>query len=158
VTNRQFIVFPDCKKEHSVNKFMKKINAAENNFSDQVNRLAEGLFYISETDAAILSFEGGKAQTVSAGEILRQTAEPRETPVEERNFEEMFSRLTKIRDWFGEEETENARRFLRLKNFLEQNLRDMKVFKVGRIQLKIYFVGLDAEGFLKGIQTEAVET
>lgn len=137
---------------------MEKNFGGENNFSNRVKRLADGLVYISETDAAIAPFEGGKAEAVTKEEVLRQTKRPIGTPVEERNFEEIFSRLTKIQDWFGEEETKNARRFLRLKNFLEQNLRDLKVFKVGRIQLKIYFVGLDAEGVLKGIQTDAVET
>jgi hypothetical protein len=137
---------------------MKKNDASENIFSEQIKRLAGGLFYISETDAEIVPFEGAKADAVTAEEIFRQTGQPANTPVEERNFEEIFLRFTKIQDWFGEEETETARKFLELKNFLEQNLRDLKVFKVGRIQLKVYFVGLDSQSVLKGIQTEAVET
>lgn len=137
---------------------MKKNDESKNIFSEQVKRLAGGLFYISETDAEISSFEGARAEAVTKDEILRQTGRSAETPVEERNFEEIFLRFTKIEDWFGEEETETAGKFLALKNFLEQNLRDLKVFKVGRIQLKVYFVGLDPEGVLKGIQTEAVET
>jgi hypothetical protein len=137
---------------------MKKNDESENIFSEQVKRLAGGLFYISETDAEIAPFEGTRAEAVSKEEILRQTGGGPETPVEERNFEEMFSRFTTIQDWFGDEETQTARKFLELKNFLEQNLRELKVFKLGRIQLKIYFVGLDSENNLKGIQTEAVET
>ena len=137
---------------------MKKNDASENIFSKEIKRLADGLFYISETDAEISSFEGAAAEAVTKDEILRQTGRSAETPVEERNFEEMFQRFTKIEDWFGEEEKQTAGKFLELKNFLEQNLRDLKVFKVGRIQLKVYFVGLDPEGVLKGIQTEAVET
>ncbi len=137
---------------------MENFYTSEHTFSDQIKRLAEGLFYISETDAAIVAFEGGEAKAVTKDEILRQTGQPMETPVEERNFDEMFSRLTQIQDWFGDEETETARRFLELKIFLDKNLRDLKVFKVGRIQLKIYFVGLDSQSKLKGIQTDAVET
>jgi len=137
---------------------MKKNEESGNIFSDQIKSLADGLFYISETDAEIVPFEGVAAEAVTTDEILRQTGRPAETPVEERNFEEIFSRFIKIQDWFGEEETETARKFLELKTFLEQNLRDLKVFKIGRIQLKVYFVGLDSENNLKGIQTEAVET
>ncbi len=40
----------------------------------------------------------------------------------------------------------------------EKNLRNLKVFKVGKIQLDIYVVGLDAENRLLGIKTKAVET
>ena len=137
---------------------MKKNDASENIFSEQVKRLAGGLFYISETDAEIVPFEGVAAEAVTSDEILRQTGQPADAPVEERNFEEMFSRFTKIQDWFGEEETETAGKFSGLKNFLERNLRDLKVFKIGRIQLKVYFIGLDSQGVLKGIQTDAVET
>jgi hypothetical protein len=137
---------------------MKKNDAPENKFSEQVRRLAEGLLYISETDAGIVPFDGNRAEAVTKDEILRQTEQPAETPVEERSFDEIFFRLTKIQDWFGDEEKETAQKFLGLKNFLEQNLKDLKVFKVGHIQLKIYFVGLDSDGNLKGIQTEAVET
>lgn len=137
---------------------MKKIYPPENKFSEQVKKLADGLYYISETDAEIIPFEGGKANAVTKKEILQQTGQQSGTDIEERNFEEIFSRFIQNQDWFGEEETETARKFLRLKTFLEQNLKDLKVFKIGRIQLKVYFVGLDPEGYLKGIQTEAVET
>ena len=127
-------------------------------FAERAKKLSENLYYISETDAEVLPFVGEKAEAVTKEEILRQTNNAADTPVEERVFGEIFARLTKIQDWHGDEEKETARRFGKLKEFLEQNLKDLKVFKVGRIQLKIYFVGLDAEGHLAGVQTEAVET
>ncbi|MGC2236289.1 MAG: nuclease A inhibitor family protein [Pyrinomonadaceae bacterium] len=139
----------------------KKIKAADsenNNFAEQVKKLSEGLYYISETDAEVKPFIGGKAAAVSKEEILRLTGSEPDAPVEERNFAEIFARLTRIQDWFGDEEKEIAAKFVRLKDFLEQNLEDLKVFKIGSIQIKVYFVGLDAEGSLTGIQTEAVET
>jgi len=45
-----------------------------------------------------------------------------------------------------------------LKILLEKKLKELKVFKIGKIQLDIYVVGLDAESNLTGIQTKAVET
>ncbi len=45
-----------------------------------------------------------------------------------------------------------------MKDLLEKNLKDLKVFKVGKIQLDVYAVGLDAESNVIGIQTKAVET
>lgn len=128
------------------------------NLIAQITDAAEGLFYISETDAEILPFAGTSAEKVDREEILKQIKKTNETEIEERSFSDFFARLIEIQDWFGEEETENAKKFLRLKEVLENNIRDLKVFKVGKIELEIYVVGLDAENTFLGIQTKAVET
>ena len=137
---------------------IKEANAKDDNFAGQVKQLSEGLYYISETDAEISPFIGSQAEAVTKDEILRQTKSAANAPVEERDFAEIFARLTKIQDWFGDEEKETAGKFTKLKEFLEKNLKDLKVFKIGSIRLKVYFVGLDGEGRLMGIRTEAVET
>lgn len=128
------------------------------NLSEQIKTAAEGLWYISETDAEIFPFTGSKTETVTKENLLAQIGKPADAPVEERDFEQMFERFVKIQDWFGDEEKANAAKFAALKGLLENNLTDLKVFKVGRIELDIYFVGLDKEGNLAGIQTKAVET
>ncbi len=124
----------------------------------QIKKITDGLFYTSETDAEILPFNGKKAQAVTCEEILAQTGNNPDSAVEERNFMEFFSRLTEIQDWFGDEEKTAAQKFTDLKDLLEKNLKDLKVFKVGKIQLDVYAVGLDAESNVIGIQTKAVET
>lgn len=133
-------------------------NTEESRFAAQIKKLSEDLYYISETDAPISPFVGSPAECVTGEEILRQTKSAADTPVEERNFAEIFTRLTKIQDWHGVEEKATAGKFVKLKEFLEKNLKDLKIFKLGKIQIKIYFVGLDSQGRLMGIQTEAVET
>lgn len=126
--------------------------------AEQIEKAAAGLYYISETDAEVKPFVGGKAEAVSKEEVSAQTKNRADAPIEERNFAEFFERLTKIEDWFGDEEKETARKFAELKKVLENNIRDLKVFKIGKIQLDIYAVGLDAENRLIGIKTKAVET
>lgn len=132
------------KKKYDLPKLLKKIT--------------DRLFYTSETDAEILPFIGKKAQAVTSQEIMVQTETKGNSPIEERNFAEFFARLTEIQDWFGDEEKATAQKFADLKNLLEKNLKDLKVFKIGKIQVDIYAVGLDAESVLTGIQTKAVET
>lgn len=146
-----------------MSKRTKKMNlmdetAVERSLTDRIKTASEGLYYISETDAEILPFTGSKAESVTKEEILRQTNSQTDTNVEEREFSEIFARLTKMQDWFGDEEKATAEKFSVLKNLLEKNLRDLKVFKIGSIDIAIYFVGLDAENNLTGIQTKAVET
>lgn len=128
------------------------------NLTQQIKTAASGLWYISETDAEIFPFTGSKADSVTKENLLTQIGKPPDTPFEERGFDEMLERFITIQDWFGDEEKATAEKFAALKSLLEKNLTDLKVFKVGRIEVDIYFVGLDAEGNLAGIQTKAVET
>lgn len=128
------------------------------NLPRKIKEISEGLYYISETDAEILSFAGSEAAAVNKENLLKQTGNKPDAPVEERSFAEFFARLTKIQDWFGEEEKQAAAKFSALQELLEDNLKDLKVFKVGRIEIEIYAVGLDEHGKLTGIKTKAVET
>ncbi len=135
-----------------------KADACDDNLAEQIKIAVRGLYYISETDALIQPFIGKQAKAVSKQEILSQTKKVANSTVEEKDFAGFFSRLTEIQDWFGEEEKEIAQKFVQLKELLEKNLRDLKVFRIGEIQLDIYVVGLDAENNLLGIETKAVET
>lgn len=137
-------------------KKMKKILPEENTFSEQIKTTVKDLYYISETDSEIFPFVGVKAAGVSAEELLRQLG--RTEPVEEREFEDFFKRLTAMQEWFGDEETATANKFSELKELLLKNLKDVKVFKVGKIEVDIYIVGLDQENVLTGVWTKAIET
>jgi len=137
---------------------LKETNSNEDVLLKQIKNVSEGLYYTSETDAEITPFVGKYSKAVTKEEILRQTENLPDQPIEERNFADIFERLTKTQDWFGEEETATAAKFAALKELLEKNLKDLKVFKIGRIELDVYFVGLNAESVLMGIKTKAVET
>lgn len=145
-------------EERKKKRFRSNAKMPKVNLSEQIKTAAEGLWYISETDAEIFPFTGSKAEKVTKEVLLAQIGKPADAPVEEREFEQMFERFVKIQDWFGDEEKATAEKFAALKKLLEKNLIELKVFKVGRIELDIYFVGLDKEGILAGIQTKAVET
>jgi hypothetical protein len=129
-----------------------------NELAEKIKRASEGLWYLSETDAEILPFSGRPASGVTRENLLTQIGRPVETPVEERDFAELFDRLTSPQSWFGEEERAAAERFAELRNLLQKNLRDLRVFKVGKIELDVYIIGLDEKGNLTGIRTKAVET
>ena len=135
-----------------------EVETPVSDLTEQIKNAAAGLYYISETDAEIFPFIGSKGDSVTKENLLTQIGKPANAQVEERDFAEIFARLTKIEDWFGDDEKANAAKFAALKDLLEKNLKDLKVFKVGKIQIDIYFVGLDVTGNIAGIQTKAVET
>ena len=132
--------------------------SSSRNLAEQIKNAAQGLFYISETDAEIMPFVGTTAEKVDKEEILKQTKAMPGKTVEERKFSDFFARLTEIQDWFEDEEKVTAQKFTVLKEVLENNIRDLKVFKIGKVELDIYVVGLDSENTFLGIQTKAVET
>lgn len=142
-------------------RFRKSLSEKKNTQNDllkKITEISEGLYYISETDAEILPFSGNIAENVSKEEILKQTKSANDINVEERDFDEVFERLTRISDWFGDREKEIAERYAALRDLLKNNLKDLRIYKLGRIQIDIYFVGLDSENRLVGIQTKAIET
>lgn len=127
-------------------------------FAEELEKTIEGLWYMSETDAEISVFRGEKAESVRKESLIEQLGISPETNIIEKKFADFFKNLIETKDWFGEEEKEMAEKFLTLKNLLEENLRDLKVFKVGQIEVSIYVIGLNSQNILMGINTKAVET
>ena len=138
-------------------KKFKKNLPEEKSFVEEIQEIVKDVYYISETDSEIFPFVGEQAEEVSGEVILKQLGRGGDS-VEERNFETFFKRLTEKQEWFGDEETRTANQFSELEKLLMKNLRDIKVFKIGRIEVDIYFIGLDKDNILKGVWTKAVET
>lgn len=120
--------------------------------------LTKDLYYISETDADIFPFIGDKQKNLNSKTLLEQINQDLDTKVEEVNFEDFFRNLITLQDWFSHERIKMAKNFKKIKKLLQNNLRDLKVFKVGKIELDIYVVGLDKRNNLIGIKTKAIET
>ncbi len=130
----------------------------DTDLTEKIKKITAGLSYTSETDAKIVPFVGEKVETITDAEVVRENKSPADTPVEERDFAEIFGYLTQIQEWFGDEEKATAAKFCELKELLENNLRDLKVYRIGKIQIDIYVIGLDSENNMAGIKTKAVET
>lgn len=144
--------------KEKIKKFEEINHRKRKDFIEQISNLCEGLFYISETDAELLLFEGGNAEAATAEVLLQQTGDAPDTLVEQRDATDFFARLTKVQDWFSDKQRERAGKFSELDKLLKENLRDVKVFRIGRIQIDIYIVGMDAENNMVGVKTKAVET
>ncbi|MGI8495300.1 MAG: nuclease A inhibitor family protein [Pyrinomonadaceae bacterium] len=127
-------------------------------FERQIKRIVKDLYYTSETDAEIEPFVGDKSKTVNGESLLLQTGSAADSKIEERNFDDFFSCLTQIQDWFGDEEKKTSAKFSQLEKILKEELKELKVFKIGQVEIDIYVVGLDSSSILTGIKTKSVET
>jgi hypothetical protein len=145
-------------KKIEENKGKNLVDSEIIDFTDKLSKLCEGLIYISETDAGFTVFKGTKIEMLSNETILTQINGSPNVAFEEQNFDEFFLRLTTVKDWFGEIEKQMAKRFGELQEFLKLNLKDLKAIRIGKIQIDIYIIGIDAENNLVGVKTYAVET
>lgn len=124
----------------------------------EISRACEGLVYISETDSPITAFLSGPGNDETDEETLSHITSASNNDVEEIDFHLFFERLIAERDWHGAKEKERAQKFRALKSTLEDNLSELKVFKIGRVRKEIFVVGRDKDNRLMGVRTESVET
>ncbi len=124
----------------------------------RIAEAANGLIYISETDAEVVPFETGEVSDLTVAEILKLSGSTDDKPVEIISPEAFFEPLVKMRAWYGEREKERATGYAKLFTVLKQELSGLKVFRIGSIQIAIYVVGIDREGKVTGVTTHAVET
>ena len=127
----------------------------ETELTKNIRKACDGLIYISEIDAEVKLFEGPVADAVTPASI-GVSADASET--EEGNFEEFCKRLATVREWHNEAQTERAKKFQKLFQLMQENLRQIKMYRVGSTRLDIYVAGLDDTDRVIGILTQAVET
>lgn len=123
---------------------------------DELRETTHGLKFMSESD---FPFEVVRWELVPTPEFFRGlTGHDASAPVEEQSVAEFFSAATSEADWKGEAEIATARRFRSLLRLLEENLTDVKAFRVGTINMPVYVIGRGPSGGWLGVSTRVVET
>lgn len=127
---------------------------------EKLEEAADGLMFQSESDYPVEAFflEIAGKDSIIDEDILQIGNYPPDTSVTLVNFDDFFKVPTREQSWHGEEEKETVKRFQELVRILNENLRDIKVFKIGEIEIDVYVIGkADSDNFL-GIKTKVVET
>jgi hypothetical protein len=126
---------------------------------EALKKATAGLLYTSESDEPFEAFlwknRGG---SLSTQHFLDLSGHKPADGVEEVKLEDFFSELTADQDWYGVAEKETAEKYRRLFRTLENQLSDLRVFRVGKVNKDIYIVGRTSSGGWAGIRTKAVET
>ena len=113
---------------------------------------------MSETDSDVTPVFGRKVSRSTTREILSAIGVSKNTDVEIASSEDFFTRLASHREWFTEQQKKNADGFGALKNILEEELDDLKVYRAGRIQISILVLGIDKDKNVAGVKMNAIET
>ena len=128
---------------------------------ERLERAAEGLVYTSESDRPFEFFflPGGAAEGVPPREeFARALGMPDGTRAEERTVEDFLMRHIETSDPWDAEAQRIRPRYEHLREVLETELAEPRVYRLGIIEIDCYVVGADGRGNLAGVRTVAVET
>ncbi|HKG13467.1 MAG TPA: nuclease A inhibitor family protein [Pyrinomonadaceae bacterium] len=124
---------------------------------EELSEATRGLLFMSESDYPFEVFVWGAEWPTR--EFLRALAgADSSVPVETRGAREFFRAAASEPDWKGEDELAVARRFQALLRLLETSLSDLKVYRVGAVNIKVYVAGRAPSGRFIGVSTRVVET
>jgi hypothetical protein len=70
---------------------------------------------------------------------------------------DFFRSATEEQDWFGPEEKASAAQFKKLENTIASTLNDVKVYRVGQVEIDVYILGTCGNDCV-GLSTKVVET
>lgn len=123
----------------------------------KLHEATSGLTFMSESDYPFEVFNWGA--TAPTHEFLRElTGEPADAAVETKTATDFFRVATAEAAWKNAEQLTEARRFQQLLRLLEENLTDLKVFRIGAINIPVYVAGRSVAGNWLGVSTRVVET
>jgi len=126
----------------------------------RLDEAAQGLTYNSESDRPFDPFElpgGAAGWPYGVEEFARRIGAPAGAPLEERTLQRFFAPHIENTDPYDQQTQALRPRYEALRAQLAATLREVRVFRIGRIEIDCYVVG-DAGGKLMGLHTVAVET
>lgn len=118
---------------------------------------AQGLYFVSEADHpfAVVDWQ---IETITP-EYFRSLSTPPPTKIEEVSFTEFYKKYAVSKAEHSEAKRARTESYKKLFDVLTENLTDLKVYRLGEVQVIIYIIGRSKSGSgWLGLSTEAVET
>ncbi len=134
--------------------------AAVDTFKKNLQERCEGLFYMSESEYPLepIKLEVADAATITNTDVLTLTGQPQEKPVEVVDLPYFFRNQTTDNSGGDEFMQSLVHRFRELQAFLQGQLQDVKVYRVGKREIQVYILGKLNKSQLAGLKTVSVET
>jgi hypothetical protein len=124
----------------------------------ELARAAVGLLYMSETDAPFAPVLWAGDDELTPEVVRRRCAVDEHVPVGTQSLADLFRVVVAEPEWKGAAQLATARRFQTLVQLVRDNLTDLRVFRIGRINMDVYVVGRAPSGNWLGLRTQIVET
>lgn len=128
----------------------------------------EGLTWMSESDYPfeISQLESqlnvdllpDRPNSLTPRELLQLMGHDADALVEKIDVKDFFAPAIQPRDWHEEADHQRLQRFQTLLQWLEQHLSNVRVYRVGTIEINVYIVGKTESGTWISLSTKAIET
>ena len=125
--------------------------------TEELRGATRGLTFMSESDYTFEVFKWDAAEP--SHEFLRGlTGEAADAPIETRTAADFFRVAASEAEWKNAEQLASARQFQKLLRLLEEHLTDLRVYRVGSVNIPVYVAGRGESGNWLGVSTRVVET
>lgn len=125
-----------------------------------LGKVTFGLLFPSESDAPLTpyTFPGPKGTEPTPAALLAAEHLPSDAPVETITVADLFDPFAQAGDDASDEDKAEAARYRAIVDLLSRELTDLRVFRVGRVDIDVYILGKDPSGNWLGLKTHVVET
>ena len=127
---------------------------------DTLEKAASGLLFPSESDYPFTpyAFPGAPGAEPTPAALLEAERLPSDTLVETITVADLFDPFAHAEDDAPEEDKAEAERYRALMELLARELTDLRVYRVGRVDIDVYILGKAPSGAWLGLKTHVVET
>jgi len=117
---------------------------------------SQGLLMPSESEYPFEVFVWEDVE-LTPQKILELTNYPPATSIEEVELDYFFRNVATEKDWHDKIQKENVAKFQNLVQVIKDNLAELRVYRIGTIDVNVYIVGKTNDG-VAGLATKVIET
>jgi len=127
---------------------------------ERLHETAKGLLWMSESDYPFAAFvwEFGEKIVLENEIVLKMTKHSLDTRIQIIEFDSFFQGSVTPKYWHNSEEAETVKKYQELVRIMKQYLSDLKIYKVGEIEIDVYIIGKTNSGEYAGLATVSIET
>lgn len=125
---------------------------------EELKKATEGLLFMSESEYPFETVYWKALPEVGEAFLRNQAGLSVDAPVETISLDDFFQVASADASWRSDESRRAAERYRNLTALLKENLDNVKVYKLGSVNMPVYIVGQSKTGNWLGISTRVVET
>lgn len=129
--------------------------------ADTLAQAIAGLSMPSEADypfEVIVWPQQTATEELSLDKLRHLTGHASDTPVQTVDLDQLFRPVVQEQDWHNDSDRAEVKRFQSLIATLKATLSNIRVYRVGTVEIDVYILGATAEGTIAGLSTKVVET
>ena len=124
--------------------------------TETLTQASQGLLMPSESEYPFEVFVW-KDVELTPEKILELTNYPPATSIEQVELDYFFRNVATEKDWHDKIQKENVTKFQNLVQVVKDNLAELRVYRIGTIEVNVYIVGKTNDG-VAGLATKVIET